>query len=342
MKIYKAYWRRTVTIIVTVFFSQALSAGTIEIGFESQDNRMAIPGVEATNIYHGSGIRFVSRPTIQRDTFSLFKTGNQLLQQGRFRRSSNTGAAVGLCSPLEIEFLPTIDVRVVSMRIVNRHLRYYLVTAYSGIRVVDEFEFWPRSNPSQPTPLHRDITLRNNEDEGYITRVVIEPPADCFDLVSIDNILLETQDEPPTVKNSCEILPDSPLVFSSGSLRVPQTWLFDLDLGLMPGPNNTSHPEDIKFRAQRDGVYDIGPLLDSHMAVGDLSHRGLDGCRSENFTRDYIPLEDIPVGSYVCVETNENRISQFCINSIVKEPWRINPNREVTVLYIIYTTWRNK
>jgi len=46
-----------------------------------------------------------------------------------------------------------------------------------------------------------------------------------------------------------------------------------------------------------------------------------------------VRLADVPVGSYVCVRTNEGRISQFRMNAIT-------PAAAASTLTIGYTTWR--
>ena len=66
------------------------------------------------------------------------------------------------------------------------------------------------------------------------------------------------------------------------------------------------------------------------IAVGDGSNRGYEGCSAESFSGDDVPLADIPVGTYVCVKTNQGRISQFRVNGFMG-----------TTMKLGYTTWAN-
>ena len=165
-----------------LIFSPAL-ADTISINFDSEPL-----GAEATNLYTDQGVRFPSRPTIEREG-----SGNAL-QQGFVRGGPDPLPTTVACAPLEMEFNASMDVRSAQMRVINRHLRAYNVIAYSGDIEVDRFQhFAPSAGPPYPPiEFFRDITLGAADDEGGITRVVANPPADCFDLMVIDNLVLQT------------------------------------------------------------------------------------------------------------------------------------------------------
>ncbi len=169
-------------LVFTAFQSSKARPETVMIDFESSSNPLAVPGADATNLYEDLGVTFPSGPII------MGGAGNQVLQQG----DPPPGRLE--CSPLVIELDTELGVRRVGMRVINRHLRYYTVQAFSGATQVDEYVFWAPIPPPPPYEfvLYRDITLEAADDEGDITRIVVNPPSDCFDLASIDNLTLET------------------------------------------------------------------------------------------------------------------------------------------------------
>ncbi len=120
----------------------------------------------------------------------------------------------------------------------------------------------------------------------------------------------------------------TPVTHSTGPLSVPQTYTFDLDAGGVGGAG-----ADIWFHAVTNTELYLEPRGGAQMAVGDRSNRGLAGCSAESFSATRVPLADVPVGSYVCVRTNEGRISQFRMNAI--------SSGSPKTLSIGYTTWRN-
>lgn len=120
----------------------------------------------------------------------------------------------------------------------------------------------------------------------------------------------------------------APQTHSTGQRDVPQTYVIDLDNGQVGG----SDGGDIWFHAVTNTELYIEPRSGAQMAVGDRSNRGFDGCSSASFSTARVPLSDIPVGSYVCVRTNEGRISQFRMNAI--------SSGSPKTLTIGYTTWR--
>lgn len=118
-----------------------------------------------------------------------------------------------------------------------------------------------------------------------------------------------------------------PQTHSTRILEVPQTYTFDLDAGTVGAAG-----ADLWFRAETATALFIEPRSGAQIAVGDRSNRGRDGCASAAYSTDRVPLNQIPVGSYVCVRTNEGRISQFRMNAISATSPR--------TLTIGYTTWR--
>jgi hypothetical protein len=120
-------------------------------------------------------------------------------------------------------------------------------------------------------------------------------------------------------------LPTTPAVHRGGSVLLAQTYLLDLDTGAVGGAG------DLWFQAATATEFYLTPRNGAQMAVGDRSERGYAGCSAETFSTNRVALSAVPAGSWVCMRTNEGRISQFRVNLIVPgSPRRLN---------IAYTTW---
>ena len=118
-----------------------------------------------------------------------------------------------------------------------------------------------------------------------------------------------------------------PPVHSTGLLPVPQTYNFDLDEGQVgSGPG-----VDIWFQAVNPVQMYLKPMNGAQLAVGNKQNRGYSGCSVAAFSPNAVPLNTLPVGSYICAATNEGRVSQFRINGI-------SPGSPKT-LTLGYTTW---
>jgi len=119
----------------------------------------------------------------------------------------------------------------------------------------------------------------------------------------------------------------NPVTHSTGPLSVPQSYTFDLDNGTVGAVG-----ADIWFHAVTNTELYLEPRSGAQMAVGDRTNRGFAGCSSESFSANRVALGAVPVGSYVCVRTNEGRISQFRMNAI--------SSGSPKTLTLGYTTWR--
>lgn len=122
------------------------------------------------------------------------------------------------------------------------------------------------------------------------------------------------------------VITPAPQTLSTGPLSVPQTYLFDLDNGAVGASG------DIWFHAVTATQLYLEPSGGAQMAVGDRSNRGRDGCAAASYSTARAPLSAVPVGSYVCVRTNEGRISQFRVNAI--------SSGSPKTLSLGYTTWQ--
>jgi len=120
----------------------------------------------------------------------------------------------------------------------------------------------------------------------------------------------------------------APVTFSTGPIKIPQTWAFDLDHGNLGGGANS----DLWFQAVTPVKLFLKPRNGAKMAVGDRSNRGFAGCSVASYSGARVPIWTLPVGSYVCVKTSQGRISQFRVNKLTAG----SPKK----LKIGYTTWQ--
>lgn len=125
---------------------------------------------------------------------------------------------------------------------------------------------------------------------------------------------------------NCRRGASNPGTHSAGQVRVRQTYLVDLDAGRVGEAG-----ADLWFEAEtRDRLY-LTPRNGAQMWVGNRTNRGYEGCVAGSFSDRRVSLSAVPVGSYVCVRTNERRISQFRMNAISAG----SPK----TLSLGYTTW---
>ncbi len=119
----------------------------------------------------------------------------------------------------------------------------------------------------------------------------------------------------------------APQTFRTGPLNIPQTYLADLDYGVV-----RSQGADIWFQAKTATQRFITPRNGAKLAVAGNRSVNLAGCKSLPLSSRSIPLSAVPVGTYVCAKTDQGRYSQFRINS------RVGPSPGT--LRIGYTTWK--
>ncbi len=119
----------------------------------------------------------------------------------------------------------------------------------------------------------------------------------------------------------------TPITFSTGIINWQQTFLINVDNGVVQ-----SAGADLWLQAETATALYIVPQNGAVIGLGDRSNRGFAGCAAETMTANRVPLAAIPVGSYVCVRTDQGRISQFRMNAISPTSPR--------VLTIGYTTWQ--
>ncbi len=125
----------------------------------------------------------------------------------------------------------------------------------------------------------------------------------------------------------CTEVVAGPQIFSTGKLDVPQTYTFDLDQGRLAGDH-----VDLWFEAETRDLLYLTPRNGARISVGDRSNRGYAGCSAARYSADRVSLRDIPIGSYVCVRTDQGRISQFRLNAV--------SGGSPKTLSIGYSTWK--
>ncbi len=118
-----------------------------------------------------------------------------------------------------------------------------------------------------------------------------------------------------------------PVTHSTGPILLKQTYTVNMDNGTVASPG-----ADLWFRAVNPTLRYLEPINGAKMAVGDRSNRGYDGCAAETFTHHRVNINLIPVGSYVCMKTNQGRISQFRVNAVY--------GGAVKKMKLGYTTWQ--
>ena len=164
------------------------------------------------------------------------------------------------------------------------------------------------------SPLQPSI---NNKTSSFSIYVGAPPVIELPPVIEIPPVI----ELPPVV-----ILPGPPVTFSTGPINLQQTYLADLDNGSVVNDGSS----DIWYEAETDTEKYITPRNGAMIALGDGSNRGFDGCSSEGFSTTRVSLDDIPPGTYVCMTTNEGRISQFRFNGFTG-----------TTMKLGYTTWAN-
>ena len=121
--------------------------------------------------------------------------------------------------------------------------------------------------------------------------------------------------------------PLKPVTYKTGPLVIPQTYQADLDSGSVK-----SEGADIWFQAKTATKRYVTPRNGASIAIAGRQSINLAGCKRLQYGVQSIALSSIPVGTYVCVKTNQGRYSQFRVNRAV--------GASPGILHIGYTTWK--
>jgi hypothetical protein len=119
----------------------------------------------------------------------------------------------------------------------------------------------------------------------------------------------------------------SPTIRAQGSLDINQTFLADLDRGVIISDSTA----DIWFQAETATRRYITPQNGATVAAVGTTAPGRSGCASASLTSTRIDLGSLTTGSHVCVRTNESRFSEVRITAL--------PGPSPGVLRISFTTY---
>ena len=105
---------------------------------------------------------------------------------------------------------------------------------------------------------------------------------------------------------------DEEIILVQASLEIPQTFIADLDRGLIPPPSDRL-TGDIWFRAETATSRFLSPFRGATLALVTGPAPRKAGCQRASLKNEAIDVNSLTVGQYVCVETNESRLSQVLI-----------------------------
>ncbi len=121
------------------------------------------------------------------------------------------------------------------------------------------------------------------------------------------------------------IPPEPPPVHASGTFDWAAPFSANLDEGVV-----AAFGADLSYLAPDLINLQLMPINGAQISFTDGSERGYAGCSSATFSGGPVLLESIPIGGYVCLQTNEGRISEFRINSV---------GPILRILSVSFTTW---
>ncbi|MDH5559049.1 MAG: hypothetical protein OEZ03_17005 [Alphaproteobacteria bacterium] len=136
----------------------------------------------------------------------------------------------------------------------------------------------------------------------------------------------------PTVQINPQILkpvpqqpaPQQPGTVSAGSMKVRLSQTFDLDRGII----GKGAVAEIWLEAKTKTDVYLTPRNGVTLSVTGGRERGRAGCGKVRYSSGKVPLAKLQTGYYICVKTNEGRISEFRITG-----------KSGGVLSLTYKTW---
>jgi hypothetical protein len=109
-----------------------------------------------------------------------------------------------------------------------------------------------------------------------------------------------------------------PVMIASGTLVIPQTYMADLDTGIVPrDPKNPAFADvDLWFDAVSSAERYLEPYNGASMVVMGSAQVGFNECRNPQATVARVDINNLPAGTYICVTTNIKNTSVIRVNSI--------------------------
>jgi len=130
-------------------------------------------------------------------------------------------------------------------------------------------------------------------------------------------------------------------IHSQGKLFMMDRYAADLDEGdqwiqidgyddSYPNPPMSFKGSDFWYEWERKSEY-LHPQHGARLARGGAAEAGFLGCSKAVYAKGAIRIDDLPVGSHICVHTNEGRFAEMRIEAFDK--------KEKTI-WFTYTTWK--
>jgi hypothetical protein len=128
--------------------------------------------------------------------------------------------------------------------------------------------------------------------------------------------------------------PTSGAIFRQGTLTIRQTFVADLDAGMIV--SNPTGPSDVWFEAQTATAW-FFTSTGAVMAIAGTSEPGFSGCKSASVSVARIPMATLTTGLYLCGRTDQGRVFEMRVVDLpVPQPAGTDPT-----LTVAFTTFTN-
>jgi hypothetical protein len=109
-----------------------------------------------------------------------------------------------------------------------------------------------------------------------------------------------------------------PVQIASGTLDIPQTYMADLDTGIVPkdAKNPAFADVDLWFNAVSPTERYLEPYNGASLMVVGLSAVGYAECRNLQAAVARVDINSLPSGTYLCVTTNLKNTAVLRVNAI--------------------------
>ena len=106
--------------------------------------------------------------------------------------------------------------------------------------------------------------------------------------------------------------PTPATIFSQGSLSIAEASTADLDRGTV----GIGDGDDIWFERETDTNRFITPLDGVTAIIVGTTAPGRAGCATQTLLDDRIDIDALTLGTYLCVRTNQGRVSQVRVTGL--------------------------